>query len=374
MGWAPGCPAVRPGHNRNNVAANPHGNLPVPTRAVTWFAILTSVSPLALEAMAMNDLRLSNYTGWRMRYSVFAAGPSAAVLVCLLNVLCSFAAAPPPVVPRQPPPWTDPQAMFDSMFGEEGEVDEKLLAEIEVSAREEQQIGKRTIEAYLAYLKRQRLRVAERGRDVEYLRRLVETLQPMMDKRERYPAIRIYLVLSGRCDARSFPGGHLVFFRGLLDTGGNEAALIGIVGHELSHLGRGHHTQRIKRIKLAEQTFSGREGAMSFEKFFVVGGVMMRAWLRPFRSDYEKEADLDGARWAYQAGYDCREMAKLFLRLHERSGNLNLPIPEFLRSHPAAPDRYRAIMDEYERLQADRPKDHLHIGEENLRRRTVRTP
>jgi len=264
--------------------------------------------------------------------------------------------------------------MFDSLFGEEGEVDEELLAGIEVSAREEQQIGKRTVEGYLAYLKGQRLRVVERGRDVEYLRKLVETLQPMMDNRERYPAIGVYLVLSDRCDARSFPGGHLVFFRGLLETADNEAALIGIVGHELSHLDRGHHTRRIKQMKLAERTFSGREGAISFEKSFVVGTVMMRAWLRPFRSDHEKEADMDGARWSYQAGYDCREMAKFFLELHERSGNLDLPIPEFFRSHPAAPDRHRAIMDEYERLQADRPKDHLHIGEENLRRRTVRTP
>ena len=110
------------------------------------------------------------------------------------------------------------------------------------------------------------------------------------------------------------------------------------------------------------------------EKFFVVGGVMMRAWLRPFRSDHEKEADMDGARWSYQAGYDCREMAKLFLRLHERSGNLKLPIPEFFRSHPAALDRHRAIMEEYKRLQAERPKDHLHIGKENLRRRSVRGP
>jgi hypothetical protein len=39
----------------------------------------------------------------------------------------------------------------------------------------------------------------------------------------------------------------LVFFRGFLETAGNEAAVVGIVGHELSHLDRGHHLWRIPR-------------------------------------------------------------------------------------------------------------------------------
>jgi hypothetical protein len=67
-------------------------------------------------------------------------------------------------------------------------------------------------------------------------------------------------------------------------------------------------------------------------------------------------------------------MAKLFLKVHERSGNPEFPVPEFFRSHPAASDRHRAIMEQYERLQADSPAAHLHIGEDNLRRRAVRRP
>jgi len=289
------------------------------------------------------------------------------ILACFFGMPCIAESAPQP--PQ--PPWANPQAMFETIFGAEGEVDEKVLAEIEVSAREEQQTGKKAVEAYLGQLKAQRQRVVRRGKDVEYLRALVEELQPMMNQRERYPKIEIYLVLSDHCDARCFPGGYLVFFRGLLESAENEAALIGIVGHELSHLDRGHQTRRIKQMKLAERTFSGRAGAMTPDKFFTVGSVMMRAWLRPFRPDYEREADLDGARWSYQAGYDCREMAKLFLQHHERAGNPNLPIPEFFRSHPAGPERHQAIMEEYERLQAETPKGNLVIGEENLRTRAV---
>jgi len=310
-------------------------------------------------------------TARRFRNIKFHPDRWAVMLLCLFCLLRSAAAAPPRGEPQQTPPWADPQAMFEQLFGKEGEVDEKVLAEIKVTAEEERQIGKKAVEAYLAHLKRQRLRVVERGKDVEYLQQLVKTLQPMMKNHKRYPSIRVYLVLSSHCDARCFPGGHLVFFRGLLESAGNEAALVGIVGHELSHLDRGHQTRRIKQMKLAQRTFSGREGAMAMKKFFEVGSVMMRAAMRPFRPDYEKEADEDGARWSYQAGYDCREMAGLFLKVHQRGGNARLAVPEFFRSHPAAPDRHRAVMEQYKRLQADSPNDHLHVGEENLRRRTM---
>ena len=36
------------------------------------------------------------------------------------------------------------------------------------------------------------------------------------------------------------PGGTLIFFRGILDFAGSEAALVGVIGHELSHLDHGH--------------------------------------------------------------------------------------------------------------------------------------
>ncbi len=268
-------------------------------------------------------------------------------------------------------PWADPEAMFEGLFGKGGAVDEKALAAIEVTPKEEQQIGKRAVDAYLAQLRQQRLRLSVGGRQVEYLRGLVDKLRPMMTNQKRYPTIRIYLVLSSRCDARSFPGGHLVFFRGLLETAENEAALLGIVGHELSHVDRGHHTRRIREMKLAEQTFSGGGKATSFEQFFATGGTLMRTWMRPFRPELEREADEDGARWSYLAGYDCREMAKLILGLRRHPLG-DLPIPEFFRSHPPAAERHRAIIEQYEELQAERPNAGLRLGEESLRRHARR--
>ena len=89
----------------------------------------------------------------------------------------------------------------------------------------------------------------------------------------------------------------------------------------------------------------------------------MPGLLRPFRADYEREADLDGARWSYQAGYDCREMARLFLQHEQRKAARDRAIPEFFRSHPTGADRHQAIMKEYERLQGENPRDDLVKGE-----------
>lgn len=297
-----------------------------------------------------------------MRQSIIAFVP--------LAIMFGSARAQPPQEPPLPP-WADPQAMFEQIFGKEGEVDEQVLAKIQVSPKEERQIGAQAVEAYLAEIKRQGMRVVVRGKDVDYLRDLVEKLHPLMENRERYPTIKIYLVTSSRCDARSFPGGYLVFFSGLLDFAENEAALIGIVGHELSHFSRGHHTRRIKQMKLPEHAFSGRGGPTSMQQFFATGSVMMRTWMRPFRVEYEREADYDGARWSYLADYDCREMARLFLELARRRNNPQFPIPDFFRSHPPQMERYRAIMQQYQELQAQLPKDELHVGMENLRRRTA---
>ncbi len=283
---------------------------------------------------------------------------------------------PVPAAPPQPNAadqgFPDLQQMFERMFGQEREEDRKALAKIEVSVREERQMGETAVGSYLEHLKNHKIRVVSRGRDVDYLRGLVEKIRRLMTNSRRYPRIKVYVAQSSRCDARSFPGGTLVFFRGLLETAQNEAAVVGIVGHELSHLDRGHHLWRLRRIKLAEQTFSEKNKTFSPQRFFTAGSLMMQIWSRPFRPELEAEADHDGARWAYAARYDPRETAKLFLNLRDRGKDVQGFLPSFLRSHPAPEGRHKAIMELYHKLQQEKPKKKLYIGKENLRRRVTR--
>jgi len=264
-------------------------------------------------------------------------------------------------------PFANPQDFFEQFFGAAALEDNPEAIElIPVSVREEKQIGQRAVDFFLAEWQG-KAKVVNRGKDVEYLHKLVAKIRPMMTNAHRYRKIRIYLIDSPETDARSFPGGTLVFFRGLVDFNENEAGLVGVIGHELSHLDREHQLYDTKRAKFAQESFKGR-GGFSPNQFLENGALLMKSFSRPFRPGAELEADADGVRWAYEAGYDPRELAKLFLRMAERDRG-KLPPPMFFRSHPYHADRYEAAIDLYHDLQKNHPAKHLVIGRENLIKR-----
>lgn len=297
--------------------------------------------------------------------------PVTLLAVCFVVSLAGIGRA---AEPRHPPiaiPLADPQKMIDAMFGAETEEDEKALAKVEVSIQEERQMGDDAVTAFLAGARRQKISVVSRGKNIQYLRDLVETIRPLMTDGKRYPNIQIHLVQSSECEARVFPGGTIMFYRGLLELAGSEAAVVGIVGHELSHLDRGHVLKRARRMKLAQQAFS--DGGFSPQRFMAAGTQFAQLWARPFRPEDEAVADGDGARWAYRAGYDAREMANLFLLVGQRQGNKRIPLPEYFRSHPDPKSRHDAIMKFFAESQQAVPNNALYVGKENLRLRTARS-
>jgi predicted Zn-dependent protease len=296
-------------------------------------------------------------------------------MLAIVWIAVTPALAPAAEPPRPPPivPFPGPGDFFQRLFGEETEEDRKKLEAIEISPKREQEYGASAVRAYLDHLKRQGIRVVSRGKDVAYVRDLIETIRPLMSNPQRYPSIKVYLAKSSECEARVFPGGSLVLFEGMLETAQSEAALVGILGHELSHLDRGHLLADLRRVRLAEQTFSGRPGPQSPEQFFDVGTLLMRLWTRPFRPEHEAEADRDGARWAYLAGYDPRELAAMFLRARDRANRPRLALPWFLQSHPPPEERHQAVMAVYHQLQEQNPNAALYLGRENLRTRTARS-
>jgi predicted Zn-dependent protease len=270
-------------------------------------------------------------------------------------------------------PFANPEQFFNQFFGEETEEERRAIQKLEISLPEERKFGDAAAQQYLEELKRQGIAVTDRGPEVEYLERLVETVRPQMQNAARYRRIKIYVADAKQTDARSFPGGTLIFYRGMLDFAENEAALVGVVGHELSHLDRGHQLLMLRRMKLAQSTFNGQRG-FSPDQFMTTAAVMMRSFAKPFRPEDEAEADGDGALWAYHAGYDPREMARLFLAMHRREAD-KAPdqTPVFFRTHPFHMDRFRAVNDLYAELQKIEPKEKLYLGKINLERRIARS-
>jgi len=294
-------------------------------------------------------------------------------LVLAVVALMGGSALPLPAQPPTPHEFSfsEPASFLDRFFGPETEQDDAALAGVEVSVADEQRYGAAAAKKFAANLKRRGIRLTAEGKDHEYVRQLVELVRDQMQNRDRYPRLTLSLVESDETDAFAFPGGTLFVFRGMLEFAHNEAALVGVIGHELSHIDRGHQLRDLRRMKLAQQTFSGR-GAFSRDRFFERGMRLMRSFMRPFRPADESDADADGATWAFRNGYDPRELAALFARLAERDGDRNNRTPAFFRTHPYHADRYAAIMTLSDELQAAEPHDDLYKGSENLRRRVTR--
>ena len=291
----------------------------------------------------------------------------------ILGVLLALAfSAPAAGQQRQPFPFSDPQKIFEQFLGADSKEDRAEIDKIQVGSRDESKIGETASREYLAGLRRKKIKVLTRGKDVEYLRQLIALVHPKMENAKRYKTIRVYLADSSETDARSFPGGTLIFYRGMLDFAENEAALVGVIGHELSHLDHGHQLYDAKRMKLMQNTFTSADG-FSPDQFFRNGAMLMRSFSKPFRPEDEAAADDDGAQWAYELGYDPREMAKLFIRMHERDRGAKAGVPTFLLTHPYHLDRYEAITNRYEELSKAAPKDVLYIGTKNLKMRVPRS-
>jgi predicted Zn-dependent protease len=262
---------------------------------------------------------------------------------------------------------------FEQFIPQPSETDEKALADIKVSQRDEERYGGQMVQAYLSHLKRQNISVVRRGPDVEYLRALIEQVQPQMRNAQRYAQIEVYVVDSSEIDARSFPGGHLFFYKGLLEVAGNEAALVAVIGHELSHLDHGHQLVPLKQSRLMQNAFTPRGPGFDPQRFFSSGMSMMRIMSRPFRPQDEAAADRDGTAWAYAVGYDSRELAKLLIRMHEQQRGRELAaMPAFFRTHPPTLERSRAVLEQFDELRARRPRTDPYIGRENLEQRIPR--
>jgi predicted Zn-dependent protease len=260
--------------------------------------------------------------------------------------------------------------MFGSWFGE-SPAELEAIEKVEINPREERQFGDASCDAYLESLKRQRVRIVTRGKDVEYLEKLVEQIRSQLEHAERYRRIRVYWADTNETDARAFPGGSIVVMRGLVEFAESEAALVGILGHELSHIDHGHQLRQLRAMKLAQGGWAANGANDRAATYGMPANValMTKQFARPFRAEDEATADRDAAKWMLALGYDPLELADMFRRMDRRSPRDNVRMPSFLRTHPYHAERYAAIKTFAAEARKERPDAKLYVGAENLRRR-----
>jgi predicted Zn-dependent protease len=293
------------------------------------------------------------------------------LVIALLTVLTGRAQDPP----RMPglPGGMDFSQMFDQMFGTPTEEQQQALEKIEISWEDEQRFGREVADRFVAELRGKGVRVVSRGKEVEYLRALLETVRPQMERANRYRRLSVLYADAPDTDARCFPGGTVLVFRGLLETVENEAALVGVLGHELSHIDHGHQLRWLRTFKLAQTSFTPGGGPVNMQDMMANTMMMTQMFARPFRPEDEAQADLDATNWMYRAGYDPQELAKLFLRFEElakQRGQMSLP---FFRTHPYNRDRYEAVLKRFRELTEAEPRADLYVGVRNLWERVPRS-
>jgi predicted Zn-dependent protease len=152
------------------------------------------------------------------------------------------------------------------------------------------------------------------------------------------------IIEKNEINAFSLPGGYIYVYTGLLAKIKNEDELAGVIGHELSHIEARDALKKMEAVTLytipAQILFgSGRQQAIQK----VVDTSFNLSLLRYSRQD-ELRADADGARYAFQAGYDPLGMISFFQtleKIEKESGVAGIPV--FLMDHPDTQARIRNL-------------------------------
>jgi predicted Zn-dependent protease len=160
-------------------------------------------------------------------------------------------------------------------------------------------------------------------------------------------------------NAFALPGGPMFVNRGMIEAAQDEGEVAGVMAHELAHVLLRHGTANATKAQgfqigaiagaIAGAVIGGGWGeAIARGSQFGLG-----TWLMKYSRDYEKQADLLGAKIMARAGYDPRDLARMFETIQKQGKGSP---PQWLSSHPNPGNRTQYINAEAQQLRiADRP-------------------
>lgn len=161
-------------------------------------------------------------------------------------------------------------------------------------------------------------------------------------------------------NAFALPGGPMFVNRGMIEAASGEGEVVGVMAHELSHVLLRHGTANATKAQgfqlgalagaIAGALIGGNVGeVVSQGSQFGLG-----TWLLKYSREYEKQADLLGAQIMARAGYDPRELARMFDTIARQGGGSP---PQWLSSHPNPGNRTEYITAEAAQLRIGPPQD-----------------
>jgi Zn-dependent protease with chaperone function len=155
-------------------------------------------------------------------------------------------------------------------------------------------------------------------------------------------------------NAFALPGGPMFVHRGMFDAAAEEAEVVGVMAHELSHVLLRHGTANASKAQnpwlqlgqvagaVGGAVVGGAAGsAISQGSQFGLGTLLLR-----YSRDYEKQADLLGAQIMARAGYDPRALAHMFETIERETRSSGGSGPQWMSSHPNPGNRTQYITQE----------------------------
>jgi len=160
---------------------------------------------------------------------------------------------------------------------------------------------------------------------------------------------RFKIVNASDINAFALPGGPMFVNRGMIEAAKNEGEMAGVMAHELSHVALRHSTaQQTKANNPWNQILgAGAQiggGMVLGQTGAQLGQMATGAYFLKFSREYEKQADILGARIMAAAGYDPRDLANMFQTIEKQSGGSGAP--QWLSSHPNPGNRFNYINEE----------------------------
>ena len=148
-------------------------------------------------------------------------------------------------------------------------------------------------------------------------------------------------------NAVSLPGGIIFVYKGLLDKL-NDEELAFVLGHEVGHVAAKHAIKQLQAnlgfsllLTVALVAGGGKEGSRVTDIAKASDQIFNLISLGYSRED-ESFADRLGVKYSYQAGFNPYAGISALTKLGEDEGN-GIQIPEYMRTHPYAKDRIKAL-------------------------------
>jgi hypothetical protein len=187
-----------------------------------------------------------------------------------------------------------------------------------------------------------------------YLATLGDRLVAAAPPELKNPAYRFSFTAVNLKDINAFalPGGPMFVNRGMFDAAGGEGEVVGVMAHELAHVLLRHGTANATKAENPWLQIGQIAGAVGGA---MVGGGLgsmiadgaqfgLGTLLLKYSRDFEKQADILGVHIMAKAGYDPRDLAKMFETIGKASGGGR--DPQWMSSHPDPGNRSAYIVKE----------------------------